>query len=332
MTRVLLGWYDRLGVALVVAFVVWTVLSAVAGGGDAWHQVALIVAAAVGYTLARTRGSEHVVVVTAAIVIGILVSVIASGPDAFSGAPLAPVLGYANANAALYTLGVAAAAIVATFAEWRWARWLGWTLALVMLAFAVINTSKAGVALAIAVLIVAVAARWLGRWVALLAPLLVLGAVGVTVALGLTYGTATVPTLEEGLTERRIVLWSEALDIAVDEPIFGVGPGMFAETSPTALSDADARWAHSAYFEVAAETGIVGAVLLIAVLFWTYGTLYRSLQDPRLVVIGTAAVTALAIHAAIDYVAHFAAVVLIAAILAGLASGPAARNPGSAHR
>jgi hypothetical protein len=40
----------------------------------------------------------------------------------------------------------------------------------------------------------------------------------------------------------------------------------------------------------------------------------------RLVVIGTAAVTAFAVHATIDYVAHFPAVVIVAALLAGLTS------------
>jgi O-antigen ligase len=71
---------------------------------------------------------------------------------------------------------------------------------------------------------------------------------------------------------------------------------------------------------VAAETGVVGAVLLGLILLWVFGALFRSRQDLRLIVIGTAAATALAVHAAIDYVAHFPAVVIIAALLAGLAS------------
>jgi O-antigen ligase len=102
---------------------------------------------------------------------------------------------------------------------------------------------------------------------------------------------------------------------------------MFAETSPTALTDADARWAHSAYLQVAAETGVMGVVLLGTLLSWVFGALFRSRQDIRLIVIGTAAATALAVHAAIDYVAHFPAVVIIAALLAGLASA----RTGSIH-
>ena len=117
------------------------------------------------------------------------------------------------------------------------------------------------------------------------------------------------------------------MDIAADEPVFGVGPGFFAQASPTALADADARWAHSAYLQVGAETGVIGAALLGLVLLWVFGALYRSRQDERLIVIGTAAVTALAVHAAINYVAHFPALVIIAALLAGLASARAGSEP-----
>jgi O-antigen ligase len=320
MTGSRLDRYDRVGLALVAIFAGWSVLSAVVAGGNPWPPLALTAAATAVYAGGRTWGSRDPVLVSALIVFGILVSVVVAGPRAISGSPLAPVLGYANANAALYTLGVVAATIIATFADRRFIRWLGAVLALAMLALAVINTSQAAVVLAIAVLLAALTARWLGRWVALVAPLLVLAAIATTVVLGATHGTATLAPLEEELTERRTVLWQEALDIVAAEPVFGVGPGGFAETSPTALADADARWAHSAYLEVAAETGVPGLVLLLALLWWVYGSLYRSRQDPRLVVIGTAGITALAIHAAVDYVAHFPAVVLIAAIVAGLAS------------
>jgi O-antigen ligase len=127
------------------------------------------------------------------------------------------------------------------------------------------------------------------------------------------------PALFEELSARRTALWRDAMEIIADEPVFGAGPGMFAGTGPTALADADARWAHSAYLQAGAETGVIGAVLLGLLLLWVYGALFRSRQDMRLIVIGTAAITAFAVHAAIDYVAHFPAVVIVAALLAGLA-------------
>jgi O-antigen ligase len=326
-----LDWYDRLGVALATTFAAWTVISGVARSGNPWPQVALIVATAATYVVARTKGSHHLVFVASAIVVAIVIAVALSGRGAFFGGPLAPPLGYANANGALYVLGAAAAAIVATFGEGRAQRWLGRLLSIVMLVLAIVTMSKAAIVLAVVILVAAASARALGRWVALVAPAVVLGAVATTVLLGATHGAPILHVLEEGLTERRTTLWHEALDIVSTEPVFGVGPGDFANTSPTALADVDALWAHSAYLEVAAETGVVGLLLLVALIGWTYGALYRSRQDTRLVVIATAAVTALAVHAAIDYVIHFPSVVLIAAILVGLATGQPSRSGNHVH-
>lgn len=320
MIRPRLDGYDLLGLGLVTIFAAWIVVTAAVQAGNPLPQVALLAGATAAYAVGRRRGGRRPVFVAAVIVLAILAGTVLSGPSAFSGGPLAPPLGYANANGAMVALGAAAAAIMATVANLEVVRQPAAVLAIVMLTLAGVNTSRAAIALTAGILVAAVVARWLSRWVALVAPLLIAVAVTSTIVLGLTHGSPTVPPLKDSLTGRRMVLWQEAIEITAGEPVFGVGPGMFAETSPTALADADARWAHSVYMEAAAETGIPGALLLGALLLWTFGALYRSRQDSRLVVIGTAAVTAFAIHAAIDYVASFPAVVLIAAILAGLAS------------
>jgi O-antigen ligase len=182
---------------------------------------------------------------------------------------------------------------------------------------AISTWSKTAAILAVGVLAVGVAAGRLGRWVVVIAPLIVLATFAVTVVLGLNHGS--LPSLLEELSARRTALWRDAMEIIASEPLFGAGPGMLAQTSPTALADADARWAHSAYLQAGAETGVIGAMLLGLLLLWVFGALFRSRQDMRLIVIGTAAVTAFAVHAAIDYVARFPAVVIVAALLAGLA-------------
>jgi O-antigen ligase len=242
-----------------------------------------------------------------------------------SGGPLAPPLGYGNANGALFTLGVAAACVVAIVANKEPVRRVAGILAVLLLGLAVFSLSKTAAVLAVGILVIAIVAHRLGRWVVLVGTFVVMAAVALTVVLALTNGN--LPLLSDELSERRTALWREAMAITADEPVFGVGPGIFAQTSPTALADADARWAHSAYLQVGAETGAIGAVLLALVLMWVFGALYRSRQDKRLIVIGTAAVTALAVHAAIDYVAHFPALVIIAALFAGLASARAGSAP-----
>ena len=318
MMRVRLELYDAAGIALVAAFGAWTLVSGLVRSGNPWPQLALLAAAAAAYVVGRVQGGRRPVFVPAVVVVSVLVGTVASGPDVLSGGALAPPLGYGNANGALFTLGVAAACIVAAQANEEPVRRVAAVLAVVLLCLTVFTLSKTAVVLAVGVLVIAAVAHRLGPRVALVGPVVVLGAVAATVVLGLT--NRTLPLLSDELSERRTILWREAMDIAADEPVLGVGPGMFARVSPTALADADARWAHSAYLQVGAETGVIGAVLLALVLMWIFGALYRSRQDKRLIVIGTAAVTALAVHAAIDYVAHFPALVIIAALCAGLAS------------
>ena len=318
MMRVRLEWYDAAGLALAAVFAAWTVISAVVRAANPWPQSALLAAAVATYVIGRTQGGRRPVFVPAAIVVSILVGTVASGPAALSGGPLAPPLGYANANGALHTLGVAAACAVAILANKEPVRLGAGVLAVVFVGLAISTLSKTAAVLAVGILVIGVAARRLGRWFVVVAPLAVVATFAVTVVLGLNHGT--LPSLFEELSARRTVLWRDAMEIIADEPVLGAGPGMFAQTSPTALADADARWAHSAYLQAGAETGVIGAVLLGLLLLWVFGALYRSRQDERLIVIGTAAVTAFAVHAAIDYVSHFPAVVIVAALLAGLAS------------
>lgn len=322
-----IGRYDAVGVGLVAAFAGWTIMSAVMRGGDPIPQLVLVVTATAAYLIGRAQGRRHPVRVAAIVVLVILTMTLASGPRALDGGPLDPPLGYGNANGALYVLGVAAAAIIARLSSRVPMRWVGGVIAVLMVTLAALTTSKAATFLAVGILLAALGAHRIGRGLLLVAPVLVFAAVVGTVGVGLTGGSAESAGLEGVLTERRADLWQEALDITAQEPAFGVGPSRFVDTSPTALGDPDARWAHSAYLQAAAETGIPGALLLGALVLWNFGALYRSEQDRRLVVISTAAATAFTIHAAIDYVTHFPVLVIIAALLSGIASSRPLSTP-----
>lgn len=312
--------YDLLGIVLVAAFAVWMVVSAVVRGANPGPQLAMLAVATAAYLAGRTRGGERPVFVAGAIVSSILIVTVLSGPGAVSGGPVAPPLGYANANGALFTLGVAAAAIVAILANKELVRRPAGVLTVVLLALTAATTSRAAVVLATAVMLIVLVTHRLGRWMVVTGPVLVAGAIATAITLGLTQDAPALRVLERGLSARRTVLWHEALEMIRDNPVFGVGPGMFSETSPTALRDADATWAHSAYLQVGAETGVLGLLLLVSLLVWAFGALYRSRQDVRLIIIAAAGTTAVAVHAAIDYLAHFPVVVAVAALLTGLAS------------
>lgn len=322
--RIKLGRYDAVGVGIATSLVGWTAVSAAVRDGNPIPQITLIVVACLAHVTGRHFGSDRQARARAAasVVLAILLGVVLSGPDALSGAPLAPPLGYGNANGSLYVLGAAAAVIVALSAKPETVRATAGLFAGVFFFLAAMSLSKAATILAAGMILTTLVLRRLPRWFVFVGPLVIAGIVAVTAALGLTHGRSIAPSLVDQLSERRAQLWQESIKIITEHPVLGVGPGMFAHTSPTAMSDSDARWAHSVYFQVATELGVVAVVLLGLLLLWVFVAIYRSQHSDQLAIIGAALVTAVAVHAAIDYIAHFPAVVAIAALLAGLTSRP----------
>lgn len=287
-------------------------------GGDAGPELALLGAVAGAYVLGRVVGATRsgrtggLLAVAAGVVIAVL-----SAPDGLSGGPLAGPVGYGNANGAICTLGVGA--VLAAGFSWRplvarltavvAAGGLTW-LALQTGSSAATSLSAALVALAV----VLTAAGSLARFVPAATVLALLAAIGVTVALG-------VSPRETVLSDRRAVLWSEAVDLVREAPVDGVGVGGFATQAPTAIADPDARWAHSVWLEQAAETGLPGGMLLLglgltAVLAVQLRRGATGVGAAR--ALGTAALGAVLVHASIDYVLSFPIVSVLAATVLGL--------------
>jgi O-Antigen ligase len=112
-------------------------------------------------------------------------------------------------------------------------------------------------------------------------------------------------------------------------PWFGVGPGL----KQLAIAGPDGgvstfRYAHNEYLQVLAELGAIGALLLLAVLFVILRRLYRARSTSGVLGIGVlAGMAALAVHAGFDFIWHFPAIPLLAAVLVGLAVS----DPPSGH-
>lgn len=118
----------------------------------------------------------------------------------------------------------------------------------------------------------------------------------------------------------RYEYWKVALKAAADHPVEGLGAGGFApewlrERTITEV----VRDAHSLYLETLAELGIVGLLLLAAMLgaiFAAARAAYR--DDPALAAGPAAALVTFALHAGIDWDWELPALTLVAVTLAGL--------------
>lgn len=307
--------------------------TALVAGGPARDELMLLMSGAAAAFLAGALLPRRAVACTGLLLgAGTAVAVLGA-PDGLSGAPLAGPLGYGNANGALCAQGVAACALAALRGG-RLVRLLAVVLALVLLLLGWQTASAAGL---VAAGLCALGGLLLAgsppdrraraaRAVVLLAGAAVGSALLTTVALGAAHDAdaprdgALTRLVDRGLSERRVVLWSEALDLLGAEPVRGVGLGRFAEQSPTARRDADARWAHSAFLQHGAETGAPGLLALLGLTGWVFAVLHRAAGRDPAAAVGALAAAALLGHASLDYVLHFPSVPVLAAVILGMSA------------
>ncbi len=305
------------GVALLTALVVWIQMSAAISGGRSGPPGLLAAAAGVTFALARliTRWCRWAVpaAVTACAAVLLLL------PDAVHQR----FLGYANAACAFLLLGAAGALMLAARHQHVAVRAAAFLMA-AGFATAVVASDCRAAAIGMAL----VGLAWLGQRrvgngrTAILGgvSLVVLALVSSTTMGALSLGARGASARETRLVDAtlsavRVELWHDALAMVRAKPLTGVGPGRFAELSPTARLDDDWRWAHHEFLQLAAETGLAGLALGIAVATWVLAGLWRSRHDVG-AVIAAVAIAALLTNATVDYVLHFPGVTLAAAALA----------------
>lgn len=318
------GWrIDVAGAALVAGAISWTYWTARVTGGDASPVAATFLVGVAGVLAGRVVGWRMRWAGPAVVVLGAALLFLAS-PDLLSGRPTSGPFGYANATGAMAVLGAVGALMLA--ADRRGHAGSG-VWALVALAFGAVPfviRSLTPAVLVLALPVAALVARDVrsSRAVVAAAALVFLTALSSTMVLGAHYaeagGTPVDRAVDATITERRVALWSESLEMMRTEPVWGVGPGRFASVSPTARADRDAAWAHNEFLQQGAEQGIAGLVFLAAIFLWAFVRLWAHARD-AVAAIAAVGLAILGIHACVDYVLRFPAVPLAAALLVGTA-------------
>ncbi|HEX6331131.1 MAG TPA: O-antigen ligase family protein [Actinomycetota bacterium] len=315
---------DAAGVVLVGALATISVTRPV---GDAGPQLQLLAAASATLIGGRLLASIHRAV-PAALVAGTAGGIVIRWwPDLIGTGPLGGPFGYENATGAFFVQAAFAGAVVAAATRSAPLVALGLLVAAALGAVAVQASVAAWVTLGLG--LVAIPALFRPRWArpaVLAAGALFLAVLATTLVLGAGYRAGEGGgALRSVLTERRVVLWHESLEILLDHP-GGIGPGRFAEVAPTALADRDARWAHNAFLQQGAELGWIGLGVTVLLFLWGFARLWAHPHSDAVVALGAAALAALGIHASVDYVLHFPAVPLAAAALVGAAQAAPRRR------
>lgn len=314
---------DALGVAVLVGCATWSMIAAAGRPARPEGLLLALLAVTAGYATGRIAGALLPVAAPAGMALAIVVATLVM-PGRLSGTADTPPLGYPNADAALLVLATGAACCAAWSAPSPPLRLVLRALGAGAGALALALGSTAGFAASVGVLLCSLAASHMRR--RLLA--LVGFALATAIAVGGTYAVAT-DTLPSGLsaslagqlTAPRVELWRDAVGMAEDHPVRGVGPDRFRVESAGALTATEGPpTPQSAVFQVAAEQGLPGLALLGAAFAWVLCTLWRSPRSTPVVLTAGAALTGLAMLATVDHVLSYAVVTAAAGILAGLAA------------
>lgn len=324
------GGVDAAGMVVLACCATWVVVCA--GGREARPEGALLALLAVtaGYAAGRVLGAMLPKLTLVAGAVTVLTLVLAPA-HRLSGGASAPPLGYPNADAALLVLAAGAACCAAwgvTDSVWRLPAAAGRTLLRLLAMTAAVAAlalgSSAAFAAGVTIVLCSLAAARMRHRLLGLAGL----ALAAVLAVGGSYAVA-VDALPGGLSESltgqltqpRVALWHEAVDLAGRHPLRGVGPGRFAEESTPLPSDTPtAETPQSAPFQLAAEQGVPGVLLLGGAYLWTLCALWRSPRSTPAVLTAAATLTGLGLLATVDHVLSYAVVTSAAGLLAGVAT------------
>jgi hypothetical protein len=257
---------DVVGLVLLVVLIGWVWWASEQQGADAGPLVWLLVGIGLVAALARWATFFHATIPPALLAVGIAIYAITTGDDLPHR--LGPGGGSVEAAGALFATATGAAAMVTLRLAPFWPRLAFGLLTVSLFSLTLVTGSLIATAVAGVVLFATVAflglgmkePRWVVVWPALVAVLILLGSISYALL---------VPVGEEGLLRPAPDLherWSTAVDVASDAPLYGVGRG---ETGREAADLADQPgWARHEPLQLAAETGVIGGVLLLALLGW----------------------------------------------------------------
>jgi O-antigen ligase len=236
-------------------------------------------------------------------------------------------LGYTNAKAAFFVQAAFGAAVVVASARSPLVAALS-IPAIALFVLVPVHARSLGGFLSSLLLIPALLLGIVGRMSRagiVVAAVLAFGAIGTSLVLAREFAVEADSHLGSRFADRlsgRAEVWADSYRLLREHPGFGVGPGGFAENSPTAAIEQDLRWAHNEFLQQGAETGVVGAALLVGLVAWLFFALWSAGSAPAAV--AAMALSSLVIHACADHVLHFP---LIPAITAGLAGSATTLRP-----
>jgi O-antigen ligase len=122
--------------------------------------------------------------------------------------------------------------------------------------------------------------------------------------------------LKEGSNAERLKNWGQAVEIIRDHPLTGVGLGNYSRVVDATVPDRSSIYAHNLFLDIAAETGILNAVV---VLFLILISVWRNIKSREMLGLGLAAgLVGFLVHSVFDTALYSPQVLTILLVLIAL--------------
>jgi O-antigen ligase len=122
--------------------------------------------------------------------------------------------------------------------------------------------------------------------------------------------------LKEGSNAERYKNWVQAADIIQEYPLGGVGLGNYARTVDPTAAGRSSIYAHNLFLDIAAETGILSAVLFLLLIFFS---IWRNVKNNNMMSLGLASgLVAFSVHSVFDTALYCPQVLMMFLIIIAL--------------
>ena len=155
--------------------------------------------------------------------------------------------------------------------------------------------------------------------------LIVLANRSVVVEIGTLTGAAEEPSLQS-----RVVVWGETVNMTLDRPLLGNGPGtfstLFTQYQPPGLTKRFFM-AHNDYLHFISEVGIFLVPIIVWMVIAFYRKGFKKLKNPSRLIWGTtlgamSGITAILFHSIVEFNLHIPANAILFTVLAGIVVSP----------
>lgn len=126
--------------------------------------------------------------------------------------------------------------------------------------------------------------------------------------------------LKEGSNAGRIETWNKAIEIVADNPLMGVGIGNYALAVKANAFYREPIYAHNTYLDIAAETGVLNALIWVSLLGITAVALYIKDRKNKSLVMLAVSILIFSIHSLVETAIYSPVVLTLLVSIMGISN------------